>query len=129
MFKKLVTLLFFCYVMSSHADSQFDCRDRTGTVLVDIYIDTITNFNRLETRNLRNGFYSFSYPSETFFRCNPNYKCYLSNDGFHEFFMRLEKRDILENTARFTTIYFEVRNFRTNRIGNEFLNCTKFYVK
>jgi hypothetical protein len=129
MLRKIIILAFFFYVTSANADSQFECRERTGTVIVDLYLDTFTNFNRMEIRNLRTGFYSFSYPRETRLRCSVNHKCYLSNDGTHEFFLRLDKRDVLENTARFTSIYFEVRNFRTNRIGNEFLNCTKFYVR
>lgn len=131
MIKNLLILffLFYCTSSFSYSDTQIECRDRTGTVLIDIYLDSISNFNRLEVRNLRNGFYSFSTPRETVFRCSENFKCYLSNDNFYDFFMRIDKKDVTENTARFIVIYFEIRNFRTGGISNEFLNCTKFYVK
>jgi hypothetical protein len=127
MIKKIVILIFCFYVASSHAWVQFDCRDRTGSVLVDVFLDKFSSFNRMETRNLRTGFYSFSYPREIISRCSSNYKCFISNDGIHEFFLRVDSRDILGSPNRFTTLYLEVRNYRTNRVGNEFLNCTKFY--
>jgi hypothetical protein len=125
---KKIAILFFCfYVMSARAWVHFDCTDRTGYVLVDTYLDKFSRFNRLEVRNLRTNFYSFSYPREVLARCSSSYKCFFSNDGLHEFFIRVDARDLNPSPNRFSRLYLEIRNYRTNRIISEFLNCNKFY--